>query len=422
LEMRHAGRALLRCVGRLPPLGCVLIAFDRLGWLDHSAANWIVYGGLALALIVAALLPFLRRGAQMDPVPGWRRAFRSVHTLLGDLGLVALPVLAYLYAAPFADRAGLRLEPPPGWVSFDLHAHSDTSRDAWMGGAERLALFARHGVRLTGVSEHGYFHAPKRGGPDFLSMRAEAERLNLDLQVLPAQEFTTSELHLLIVGGHDSYARRTYRTPPSSPASAGRSFDFQRLIADVHRDGGYCVVAHWWMPFTWGRIDWRTLIDWGVDGFEITNGAELAPKQLVEAWRAAGLRLFATNDFHYVRKSLYSWNLIPEATINPRSLPWRELKPYAAVERIFSAPDRRLAVVDLAIDAPAWIQPPLLLLRYLRGLAMHQRISWAVWSLVVVSIVAACRRRARRRSVLVAKVPVIQAPERPADPVPGTTR
>ncbi len=379
-------RRVLACAGRtlgaLVPLSVVPVI---LYWCGRIGKSWTrnLCIALPLCLLLVHLLLRWRILRKRDPEAPLRVLVRPLNELLGDLGWVGLLLLVFMYAPLRVHRAGHRLVAPQGFLVADLHSHSDTTKDALMDGDRRLELFAAHGIDLTAVSEHGYYFSPGPDRPDFFSLRKEVKRRGYPMQVLPAQEFTTHALHLVILGGRKSYNRSDYRLPDcdalfSTPPTYG--YDFARLIADVHQDGAFSVVSHWWMPFTWYQVDWRLLIEYGVDGFEITNGAERAPSELIGAWRDKGLKLFAANDFHYVRKSLYAWNLVPEKTVNPRGANLPDVDPHKIVQRMFSKPAHRPVAVRLHDDrVPVWLEPPFGLVRYFRSLEWHRRLSWILW-------------------------------------------
>jgi hypothetical protein len=218
--------------------------------------------------------------------------------------------------------------------------------------------------------------------------------------ILPGQEFTTHVLHLVILGTRRTFQPRDYRRPDwdakqFTPPDYG--FDFARLVRDVHREGGYVVVAHWWMFWTWYKVDWRLLVNWGVDGFEVGSSTDAASPGLARQWRDRGLFLDAGSDNHGTHKALYSWDLIDLAAIDPQGVPLARLDPYDVVDRLVKT--RALRAVGMLNHhefdpaVPAALEPPMGIWRYFTRLRIEGRISWAAYALAAWAVARLLRRR-----------------------------
>jgi len=325
-----------------------------------------------------------------------RLLFATGRAFLGIAGMVAVTLMIVIFALPRnVSDAGDRLVAPEAFIVADLHAHGEEG-DGLMDGPTRLALFHRHGFGITAVTEHNYFDRFENDMP-FRSLRRIVEEKSLDMAVLPGEEFTTRAFHLVLLGTHRQYRPSTYRLPDfphlqSTPPTYG--YDLERLIRDVHQDGGYVLAAHWWMIWTWYKVDWRLLVDLGVDGFEVSNGADWAPTPLIDAWKQRGLRLFSGTDFHGWHKSVYTWNLVDRASINPEGKPLGQLDPHELVRRIFE----RGIVTPVALDThdPEWpvaVDPPVQLWRYFVGLRLPNRLVWGSAALLLWGLARAIRRR-----------------------------
>ncbi|GEM_PF-5846880 len=367
----------------------------RAKWLSEIAlvpGYYLLYAAVALPLIWLGVLPKRLLAVFLAAVPG---ALYTVVLLLllarstargrglriavdfgvrsiGILGFLGLAYLAFTFVAPGRIATGRRLIPPSGTVSMDLHAHAQTSQDAVVGAEGRLDFFAKHRVSLSAVTEHGCFddpEPPETVSYSFLARRAR-ER-NLGMLLLPGEEFTTHALHLVLLGIRRTFPAGPYRLSSEKTEPPFFGYDFPRLIADVHREGGYVIVAHWWSHRQWDRVDWRHLVGWGVDGFEITSGPEVAPPELIAEWRRTGKLLVSASDFHGWHPSLYSWNLVDGSVLGQ--------DPWDAVHRLFR--DRRIRVAGaLGYDpeVPAPLEPPAGLWRYFRRLPLPNRIAWLV--------------------------------------------
>lgn len=355
-------------------------------WVEllSTPGYYLLYAAVALPLIWVGVIPKRHLPIFLFAVPaaavavvvailarrrGWRSAGDFAARCVGILGLLGLVYAAYVFVLPGTFRTGRRLVPPQGLASADFHAHAQKSQDAILGPDRRLEVFEMHGIGLSAVTEHGCFDDPEDGETaTWGSMSATARSRNLNLTLLPGMEFTTHALHLVLLGIRRTYPTGHYRIQgglKSEPPHYG--YDYQRLIDDVHRDGGYVIVAHWWSHRQWDRVDWRLLVDYGVDGFEITSGPEIAPRELIEAWKATGKLLFAASDFHGWHKSFYGWNLVEV----------RDRDPYEIVHRIFR--ERRVRVVmarGYDPSVPAVLEPPAGAWRYFTGLARPNRAAW----------------------------------------------
>jgi len=349
--------------------------------------------GLPLAAFVLTVAVLLFRPSSKGR--RFRLFFATGRAFLGISGMVAVALMILVFVLPRnVDDAGERLVAPDTFTVADLHAHGEEG-DALMDGPARLALFHQHGFGIIAVTEHNYFDTYENDMP-FRRLRRIVQEQSLDMAVLPGEEFTTRAIHLLLLGTQRNYRPSTYRLPDfarqqSTPPTYG--YDLGRLIRDVHRDGGYVVVAHWWMIWTWYKVDWRLLVDLGVDGFEVSNGADWAPRPLVDLWKQGGLRLFSGADFHGWHKSVYTWNLIDRASINPEGKPLAELDPRELVRLIFE----RGIVTPVALDThdPKWpvlLDPPLQVWRYFTGLRLPNRLVWGLTALILW-VLAEARRR-----------------------------
>lgn len=408
---RGLGNDALWATGAFLPLALLPLP---LGWsnaLSSSTMKWLTPFGIPGAVLFACAVWIFCR-----PQHGHRG--RRLAALGGRfVGILGLEVLVVLFAAkcmPGLHRAQSRLVRPAGHYVADLHAHSNTRKDALMGAADRLALYDSLGIQLTAVTEHNFLERRRGDVDDYFTIRALAKDGGHDVVPIPGQEFTTHAFHAVILGGTRSYQPRAYRLPNGkrlrdAPPTYG--IDVERLVRDVHADGGYVIVAHWWTPMTWYRVDWQRLIDLGVDGFEIFSGSDWAPRHLIDAWQRAGMFLVAASDFHDWRKSIHCWNLVDAAAVNPDGLPLDQIDPQTLVDRMIAKRAvRPIAAVDDWRDIPLALIPPIATWRYFAGLAPAARIAWFLAVLCVWTLTVALRRPAPlRRPALAGSATVADA-------------
>jgi hypothetical protein len=371
-------------VGAYAPLAALPLV---LYWSDLITKRTMLRftpAGLPLAAYLVTLgIVLFRPGSRGRRL---RLAWLATRAFLGIAGGIAFAVTILIYFVPrLVYQTGDRLVAPPGKLIFDLHAHGQQG-DGLINGPERLDIFHRHGIQMTAVTEHNYFDQPENEKP-FQTMQNLIRTRGYDMVALPGQEFTTHVCHLLLLGARKTYLPRDYRLPDFDrltrvPPDYG--YDFRRLVRDVHAEGAYAVAAHWWMPWTYYRLDWRHLVELGVDGFEVSSGADWAPRELVREWKASGQRLLAGTDFHGWHKSIYTWNLIDQDVINPDRKPLPDLDPWLLVQKIFeSRASIPVAAATFSEDWPVWLEPPALFWHYFADLRLPGRLMWAVVALAL---------------------------------------
>lgn len=390
---RWAGRRLsgllheiIAFVGWCFPLAVLPAALYWAGILSKTAMNKLTPVGLPAIVLLLLTARVLWRS------PGgerWRRWRRSANRFVGTFGWVGI-ILAIVIVTPGLEPTGHRLVAGDDVYIADFHAHADLDRDSLRGADTKLALFDRQGIRISAVTEH---NDRPPWNPDFPTIEVQRElvrRNGYDMLLLSGHEITTHALHLVLLGSDGGYDRADYR--------AGDSYDFERMIGNLHADGRRVIVGHWWTYLTYHRIDWRDLIDWGVDGFEIAWNGERAPRELVEAWKAAGMLLVTASDYHGYRKTLYSWNLLDRETFNPDGVPLAELDEHEVIETMFAEPDKvRPVAAEMYLDSvPAMLEPPVGVWRYFCRLSLPGRFSWGVF---VLLLWGACSFSARTRAV-----------------------
>ncbi|HXX93018.1 MAG TPA: hypothetical protein VEN81_05255 [Planctomycetota bacterium] len=367
--------------------------------------------GVPLAVFVLTLAIVLLRPSSRGR--RFRLFLATSRAFLGIAGMSVACLLILIYALRGSVyTAGERLVAPDSAYLVDLHEHGQEG-DGLVDGPTRLDLFHRLGFSITAVTEHNYFDTYEDDMP-YRRLRTIVQEKPLGMAVVPGEEFTTHALHLILLGTHRWYRPSEYRLPDFErlqTCAPTYGYDLERLIREVHREGGYVVVAHWWMIWTWYKVDWRHLVDLGVDGFEVSNAADWAPRSLIDAWKERGLRLFAGTDFHGWHKSVYTWNLIDRASINPEGKPLAELDPDELVRRIFQRGVITPAVLDTHNpDWPVALDPPVQLWRYLVGLRLPNRCMWGAVALVLWGVARAVRRRPRRADDAAPLVPSRKVP------------
>ncbi len=381
--------------GGAVPIAIALLPLDWVFGLSSSTtrAAMVAVPCVVLALLVAHRL---RGGARLLPAVG-----AVFVPFVGVLGFVVIVLAIAMLLVPGAFRAGEAIAVDDDHYVIDFHAHSSTRKDAWVGAPARAEIFREHGFDLTVASEHNYVVARRRGEGDYRQVNAAARAAGSSLLALPAQEFTTHSFHAILLGVRKRFAPGHYRIrrPGARTSPPDYGYDIPRLIRDVHADGGRVIVAHWWMLYTWHRIDWRRLVALGVDGFEIASGSDWAPPALIDAWRRAGMLLVGGTDFHGLRKSIHVFNLVPKAIANPDGLPLDDLDPYAVADRIAAAGNaiRPIAALEDRRAITPWLAPPVAVWHYFAALRPASRGAWILTLGGALALLGVLRRPARLR-------------------------
>lgn len=166
-------------------------------------------------------------------------------------------------------------------ISAELHCHTRFS-DGAADPADCVRAAARRGLSVLAITDHNtaegglpYWNAPVQYG----------------LLVIPGEEISTDRGHLLAYFIHE--------TVPPGP--------FERVLAEVHRQGALAFMAHpYHIPLgnRWRRRPLFHLLPGQLallDGIEVENGHNRAGANTL-AWALAGrerLRAIAGSDAHY---------------------------------------------------------------------------------------------------------------------------
>ncbi len=172
--------------------------------------------------------------------------------------------------------------PNPGYelgedeLLLDFHVHT-TFSDGWLTPEERVMWYIDHGIDGAAFSDHDNLRGSE-------AAQAFVEVNNLDFIVIKAEEWTDHDrdtgLHMNIFG-----LNKTIIPLESSIPGGPMALNASDTIDYVKTNGGFITVNHYsgspGSPYTYVQ-----LYNWGVDGFEIVNGAGI---------RAESIRAFCLN-------------------------------------------------------------------------------------------------------------------------------
>ena len=156
---------------------------------------------------------------------------------------------------------------------FDFHVHT-TFSDGWLTVEERINWYIQQGISGAAFSDHDNIRGAKMA-------QRYVEEQNLDFVVFIAEEWTDNaanpDFHM------NYYGLAEEIVPPMSDNPITEVMNGSETIEYVKSKGGYIIVNHYnydpnpsggyGLPFTLDQLR-----DWGVDGFEITNGGSYGSK------------------------------------------------------------------------------------------------------------------------------------------------
>ena len=171
----------------------------------------------------------------------------------------------------------------PDEFLFDFHVHTTVS-DGHLTPEQRVQWYIDQGIHGAAFSGH---NTPLGA----IRAREYVEKNNLDFLVIVAQEFTDDAhgIHLNIYGIEDTITPAGY-----SDSEGPNPMTIPEMIAWVKARGGFVTVNHYW-----GGAYTRTqLRDFGVDGFEIVNGANFYGSTTRQFCITNHLACMAGSDMH----------------------------------------------------------------------------------------------------------------------------
>ena len=252
----------------------------------------------------------------------------------------------------------------PDEFLFDFHCHT-THSDGTLSPAQRVDWYIRQGIQGAAFSDH---HNLKGA----IQAQEYVERKNLDFIVIKAQEFTDDpeNIHLNIYGETD-----TVVIPDNywGELNSTETLSCSEAIQWAKSAGLYVTVNHYEDPGS-APFTYEQLRDWGVDGFEIVNGAREQAAEIRQFCLNNNLICMGGSDVHtnedldtFVKLQLEDpdnktidsiFTALYQNTHEVVAVKYRSKKNYGSVDFIND------------------------ILNYFHGLSFFQSLSWIGWSLV----------------------------------------
>jgi len=245
----------------------------------YPHAKWLGLGFSVISFFVALTI-FLRLRTTW-----WHRLASAVVAFLSVLltlsgGFIFVNWLNAI--VPYGIRWVVPKDAP--FLLANLHTHT-TQSNGFLTPEQAVLWHMRRGYKVVAITDSNTV----RGGE---IAREFVKEKNLPVTVLVGEEFR-GKTHLVLLN--------------ISKDISPRDFDVPSAIKEAKRQGGIVIVAHPWTS----KHSIEDLAGWGVDGFEIVNGATLGDDKLQTFCKRRKFAVLGNLDF----RSDY----IPEtATVLPR--------------------------------------------------------------------------------------------------------
>jgi hypothetical protein len=308
---------------------------------------------------------------------GWRVVrlvvLRRPSTVRGELRAVVVAVVGVaafvagglLSHRPMLELGGLE----PDMVAVDFHSHTNASHDvrgtamARFDTKKNLQWHERAGFRVVFVTDHN-----------------STEGLvptDVPVALCRGREVSAWRAHIVLLGGAVDSVSGPYRRDWAG---------LRQLLADADTLYGSLAVAS--IPEYernhWGRLD--SLVDAGLDGFEIVNASPKANElsrarrdSVIALARRRGLFVVGVSDHHGWGATSMVWSLV-------RVRGWRE-EPGRLCAGVMDALEEGFPAVTvierhrLRPDDwwPGWLTPIAVLWETWRGMGWEMTLAWLAW-------------------------------------------
>lgn len=258
-------------------------------------------------------------------------------------------------------------------VLLDFHVHTYMS-DGWLSPQQRVDWYLAHGIDGAAFSDHDNLRGAK------IASKYVKDQ-DLDFKVFYSEEWTDHEngIHMNIFGLKETIV------PLESEAEGGApAMNAEDTIAYVKDQGGYIVVNHYNYNFNpnggFGTpYNLTTLMEWGVDGFEIVNGGHPKHYKIREFCFNNSLICIGGSDIHS-NKELNTFIKLKLANPDEFTIDdvFTELQKneHQVVGINLNPKDFRLPELMYALELD-YVED---FIEYLLNLNSFQLLSWIVWS------------------------------------------
>jgi hypothetical protein len=264
----------------------------------------------------------------------------------------------------------------PRLLLIDFHSHSQYSHDGRHSFTPEANMrwHREQGYNAAFITDHNRIEASEQAHAQSLKDWRETGYYSL-----MGEEISLYKTHLVLLGNHTRVDNKPY------DSDYARIPAFLKDMQNLH----WVVIAslpEYWL-YHWGD-GVQSLVNWGINGFEIVNSAPKAldfplekRRQIIALCREKNLPMTGISDNHGYGYATAVWNTMSISS-------WRRLDPDQLELTILLLLQKKgFEAVDVLERPKFWpenlielvFSPLMNVIVYLRGLTVVQRIAWTVW-------------------------------------------
>ncbi len=386
----------------VPTLYLLLAPFFTL-WDGISMLSMSRLHGFLIGLAGLYLLGRIVRHIRVrSPLKSWRTWGREIGFLLLSLGgLLAFIVTGAVWHRPMLSLTGV----PWGYQVADFHSHTAASHDVgdtWMSGydlAANLRWHGRAGFNVVFITDHNVVSRESR---EASRESGVGSRGSAGPTPCPGLEVSAWRAHIVLLGD----------TLPIDRAPYGGLAGLLTLLRTSDSSYGSRSLASLpeYRRNHWERLD--TLIEAGLDGFEIVNASPKANEltrperdRVIDLARKNDLFVVGVSDSHGWGATSMVWNLVRVPHAHSRQTLCTAI--LARLDQGFPGAQiierHRLRPDD---PWPMWLTPLGVVWETWRSMGRPLALSWLAWIWVVTGLLNLLRRRALRANIARRATPI----------------
>lgn len=386
----------------VPPLYLLLAPlftlWDGISMLSMSRLHGFLVG-LAGLYLIGRIVRHIR---VRPPLKSWRTWVREIGVLLLSLGgLLAFIVAGAIWHRPMLSLTGV----PWGYQVADFHSHTAASHDVgdtWMSGydlAANLRWHGRAGFNVVFITDHNVVSRETR---DASRESGVGSRGSAGPIPCPGLEVSAWKAHIVLLGD----------TLPINRAPYSGLAGLLTLLRTS--DSAYGSLSLASLPEYrrnhWERLD--TLIEAGLDGFEIVNASPKANEltrperdRVIDLARKNDLFVVGVSDSHGWGATSMVWNLVRVPHAHSRQTLCTAI--LGRLDQGFPGAQiierHRLRPDD---PWPMWLTPLGVVWETWRSMGRPLALSWLAWIWVVTGLLNLLRSRALRANIARRPTPI----------------
>ena len=372
--------------------------WDGISMLSMSRLHGFLVG-LAGLYLIGRIVRHIR---MRPPLKSWRTWGREIGVLLLSLGgLLAFIVAGAIWHRPMLSLTGV----PWGYQVADFHSHTAASHDVgdtWMSGydlAANLRWHGRAGFNVVFITDHNVVSRESR---EASRESGVGSRGSAGPTPCPGLEVSAWRAHIVLLGD----------TLPIDRAPYGGLAGLLTLLRTSDSSYGSRSLASLpeYRRNHWERLD--TLIEAGLDGFEIVNASPKANEltrperdRVIDLARKNDLFVVGVSDSHGWGATSMVWNLVRVPHAHSRQTLCTAI--LARLDQGFPGAQiierHRLRPDD---PWPMWLTPLGVVWETWRSMGRPLALSWLAWIWVVTGLLNLLRSRALRANIARRATPI----------------